>query len=61
MRKIEISYQNGKFALLVDGTQQPIQDEGDLVGKLIGLGITKERAGDYVADLKRTQQRIKVQ
>lgn len=61
MRQIEILYQNGKFALLVDGATQPIHDEGDLLAKLIALDITKERAEGYIAQVKLTRQPTQVQ
>jgi hypothetical protein len=52
MSEITIFYRKKKFAVSVDGVYQDIRTEGDVLAKLLELGITRDRATDAIATLK---------
>jgi len=61
MRKIEILYRAGKFALALDGISQSFDNEADLLRELLASGITRAFAEDAIDRLKSTQKTVRLQ
>jgi hypothetical protein len=60
MTNITIHYAEGKFLLSVDGKDQDIEGEDDLLTKLMELGCTRARAMNDIARVKVTQADLRI-